>query len=278
MLMRVNGVPLDTVAVLDRGFQYGDGVFTTLAVQDGIPLLLDAHRARLRRDAATLGIPWLDDAGLREDICALLSQQPDGILKIQLTRGQGGRGYRPPHPVLPTRVVSLYPPANYPPAYATEGVLVRYCDQRLGTQPTLAGLKHMNRLEQILARAEWSDGPEAEGLMLDQDGLVVEGTMTNLFMVRQGCLLTPRLDRCGVSGVMRETLWAGAQALGVEVREIRLSTADLAQAEEVFVCNSVIGLWPVRQLAGQHYAVGRVTRRMAEWLKLKLQAERDAGF
>ncbi len=262
----------------DRGFQYGDGVFTTIAVRSGIPLFLNRHIDRLHRDCVALGIPGPGDEILIREVKFLLRGQDDGVLKIQLTRGSGGRGYRPPASIFPTRVIALHPPASYPSSFEQDGVAVRLCSTRLGINPSLAGIKHMNRLEQILARSEWQDSEIAEGLMLDQDDQLVEGTMTNIFLVRNERVLTPKLDRCGIRGVMRSILIEGARDLGLDVSECRLSIEELENADEVFLSNSVIGLWPVRRIELCTYAIGSITRRIGEWLKKSTERAISAGF
>ena len=274
----INGLPRQTVDVLDRGFQYGDGVFTTIAVRAGIPLFLNRHLDRLHRDCAVLGIPWVGKDTLLREVEQLLANQGEGVLKIQLTRGVGGRGYRPPASVAPTRVLALHPSVNYPASHEQDGVVVRFCSTRLGINPCLAGIKHMNRLEQILARSEWGDSDCAEGLMFDQDDQLVEGTMSNIFLVRDGRLLTPLLDRCGIQGVMRSILIEAARGLGFEVSESRLTTKELEMADEVFLSNSVIGLWPVRRIEGRAYEIGSISRRMREWLKTTTQQAISGGF
>ena len=262
----------------DRGFQYGDGVFTTIAVRSGIPLFLNRHLDRLHRDCVALGIPAPGDETLIREVEYLLKDHSDGVLKIQLTRGAGGRGYRPPASVVPTRVIALHPSASYPPSFEQDGVAVCLCSTRLGINPRLAGIKHMNRLEQILARSEWQDSEIAEGLMFDQDDQLVEGTMTNIFLVRNERLVTPLLDRCGIKGVMRSILIEGAQDLGLDVSECRLSIEELENADEVFLSNSVIGLWPVRRIERRTYAIGSITRRIREWLKKTTELAISAGF
>jgi 4-amino-4-deoxychorismate lyase len=274
----VNGRPRRTVDVLDRGFQYGDGVFTTIAVRAGIPLFLDRHLDRLQRDCAAVGMPWVGKDTLLREVEQVLTNQGDGVLKIQLTRGVGGRGYRPPASVAPTRVIALHPSVSYPASHEQDGVVVRLCSTPLGINPCLAGIKHMNRLEQILARSEWGDSDYAEGLMFDQDDQLVEGTMSNVFLVRDGRLLTPVLDRCGIQGVMRSILIEAARGLGFEVYECRLTAKELERADEVFLSNSVIGLWPVRRVEGRAYEIGSITRRMREWLKTSTQQAISAGF
>jgi len=263
----IDGRPSHRLNPLDRGFQYGDGIFSTLPVEEGVPLFLDQHLDRLQRDALALGMPCPSRGDLMTDVSTLLKHHRRGILKLQLTRGVGGRGYRPPeHPAI-TRVVALHPAVTFPETYATQGVEVRYCHIRLGLNPALAGIKHMNRLEQVLARSEWDDPAIAEGLMLDYEGYLIEGTMTNVFLVSQGRIHTPQLDRCGVRGVMRALVLEAAGDLGWPLQESRLTPDSVAAAEEVFLTNSVIGLWPVRTLEGRQYTIGKATLEFREWLR-----------
>jgi 4-amino-4-deoxychorismate lyase len=269
----VNGAPTSCVDASDRGFQYGDGVFTTLPVRQGVPMFLPLHLARLERDCGRLSIPFPGRDVLLQDACILCKTRPDGVLKIQITRGIGGRGYRPPEQSVPTRVLGIHPPPDYPPELWTEGVEVRFCRTRLGINPSLAGVKHLNRLEQILARMEWPMGEIREGLMLDMDGRVTEGTMTNLFAARGGVLFTPKLDLCGVVGIMRALVCEGAGELGLAVEETRITPDELYAADELFLTNSVIGVWPVCRLEGRIFPVGQATRELSRWLAVRIQEE-----
>jgi 4-amino-4-deoxychorismate lyase len=176
------------------------------------------------------------------------------VLKLILTRGSGGRGYRTPEPVRPWHGFSLHPAPQYPDSFKTEGIRARVCQTRLGRNPALAGIKHLNRLEQVLARNEWTDKYQ-EGLMLDTESNIVEGTMSNLFLITQEGLLTPELTQCGIGGVMRRRILEWAQRKGIACRQrsnIRLD--EVFSAESLFFTNSVIGIWPVRQLEGMTYS------------------------
>jgi len=269
----VNGQPTRCVDVADRGFQYGDGTFTTVAVRQGIPLFWPLHLARLDRDCRKLLIPFPGGACLEPDMRTLCTAQPEGVLKIQISRGIGGRGYRVPEPARVTRVLSMHPLPDYPPELWTNGVEARLCESRLSINPGLAGIKHMNRLEQILARAEWSAEEIREGIMLDAEGYVAEGTMSNVFLVKNGLLFTPKIDRCGVAGVMRSLAIAAALENGVAVAESRVTLEELYAADEVFLTNCVIGLWPVNRCEARTYGVGPVTREIDRWLRMKVERE-----
>lgn len=269
----VNGLPSSEVQAADRGFQYGDGVFTTVAVRSGAPELWLRHLDRLERDARALAIPPPDRDVLTADARQLLAGTGDAILKILWTRGMGGRGYRPPEHSTPTRVLMRHAWPEYPPPLDPSGAVVRLCRTRLGHNPALAGIKHLNRLEQILASTEWRREEADEGLLLDGQGWLVEGTLSNLFLVRRGVLLTPRLDRCGVSGLMRGLVLEVAHELGVPVEQRRLALAELWDADEAFLTNSVRQLWPIAAIEHRRFDRGPITERIQRQLWIKIRDE-----
>ena len=257
----VNGVSGRGVSAADRSIQYGDGVFETLAVSDGQPRLWLPHIKRLHRGCRRLGFSAPDTELLAEETVKLLrDSRRQAILKIVISRGCGGRGYRPPEKVLPTRLLSLHAWPEWPAEYRLRGIQARLCTTRLARNPQLAGIKHLNRLEQVLARAEWDDPAIAEGIVLDTEGLLVEGTMSNLFMVRDGVLQTPDLFHCGVAGIMREMVMEIARQQCIHCEIGRYTVRDLAEADEIFVTNSIIGIWPVRAIDAKEYrAPGEIT-------------------
>lgn len=233
----------------DRGLAYGDGLFETISVRDGRAPLLSLHLARLRRDAARLGIPLGPEGPLDEALAAYLGSNRSGIIKLVLTRGPGGRGYRPPDSPRPCLQLAWYPPAS-PPAAGHPGLAVRLCRTCIGISPATAGMKHLNRLEQVLASAELV-GDEFEGLMCDADDRLIEGTRTNLFLVLDDILVTPSLARSGVAGVMREWILRWCEAQGIAVRIADVPLAALGRATELLVCNSAIGVCPVVRVHGR---------------------------
>ena len=257
----VDGQPADAVPLKDRGLAYGDGLFETIAVKAGQPVLLDRHLQRLEDGCRRLAL-ITDHALIRNEVLAYAAALGDAVLKLILTRGDSQRGYgiNPGAPV--RRILQGNPPATYPHAHATDGIRLFACATRLAEQPLLAGLKHLNRLEQVIARAEWQGAEHAEGLMLDMSGRVIEGVFSNLFVVRNGVLLTADLNRCGVAGVMRAEILAQAHALGIPLAVADISLEQLQQADEVFVCNSVYGIWPVRSCAAMSWSVGPLTRKL----------------
>ncbi|WP_290652255.1 aminodeoxychorismate lyase [Aquisalimonas sp.] len=252
----------------DRGLQFGDGLFETVAVVDGYPRLLEAHLQRLTRDAVALGLPEPDPDLIASEAVSLAAWAGDcGVLKILWTGGSGGRGYARPQKPSPRRILSLHPAPAHPRRYWEQGVRATVTTVRLARQPLLAGIKHLNRLEQVLARAQWDGQDAAEGLMRDEAGHVVEGTMSNLFIVREGAVITPDLTGCGIAGVMRRTLMDYLSRQGRPVAEQNVDQAVLGAADEVFVCNSVNGVWPVCEVAGSaRWPVGPVTRELQHWI------------
>lgn len=273
----VNGRPARVLDVADRGLAYGDGLFETLAVRQGLPRLLDFHLDRLEEGARRLVLWAPDRRRLAQELRQRAAEMVHGTLKLILTRGPGPRGYRPPEPVRqrPTLILGAWPgirPARQsddwgdPVPPRLTGIRVRLCRTRASRNPATAGLKTLNRLEQVLARAEWSDPAIAEGLMLDEAGCLVGGTMGNLFLVHQGRLLTPAVDQAGVAGVMRRAVLAAAPSLGLPVAVGQFTLAALAAAEEVFLTNALRGLQPVVEVDDRRLRVGPVTRRVADQL------------
>lgn len=246
----VDGVPDDRVPVFDRGLHYGDGLFETFRVQHGWPCLWRDHWLRLRLGARRLGLPDLDADRLLAEIRALSGDLSVAVVKLLVTRGDGGRGYRPPRNTL-RRILTLYPWSDHPPAWSTRGVDVILCQTPVSEQPRLAGLKHLNRLDQVLARDEWDDPAIAEGLMADADGRLIGGTMSNLFLLVGDRLVTPSLDRAGVAGTVRAAVIREAPSLGYRVVETGVEPADLFAADGAFVTNALIGCWSIRRAAGR---------------------------
>jgi len=244
----INGVPGDMLAINDRGLHYGDGLFETIAVRHGVCEFWERHLQRLFEGCMRLRIPTPDTVLLTTEAQRLTHAVERAVLKVIITRGSGGRGYRIPDSVQPTRILMCADEPDYPHGNAHTGVRARICTHTLGSNPALAGIKHLNRLDQVLARMEWADPDIAEGLLQDQAGQVIEGTYSNIFIVRQGRLITPALNACGVAGIMRAVVLELAIAAGIDCTERAVSLEDLYAAEEVFLTNSLIGIWPVREL------------------------------
>lgn len=273
MIILTNGVFGAHLSPLDRGLAYGDGLFETCRVRAGRVPLWPLHWRRLEAGAKRLGIP-LDGERLERERQQLLSagERQSGVLKLIVTRGQGGRAYQAPAHPEPSLCWQFRPGES--PAWdaGRAGVALYQCRHRLGDNPALAGMKHLNRLEYVLARSEWGDD-FPEGLLLDAEDRIIEGTLSNVFIrLRQGWC-TPALDRNGVAGVMRQLLLESlAPAQGIVVAERSIRIQELMAAREWFVCNSVFGVWPVTALAPGlgSWAVGEQTlqlqRAFESWL------------
>lgn len=245
--MRGEEAGTDSISIRDRGFLYGDGVFRTMRAEQGKLQHWSLHLKKLQQDCRALGIDCPSPSLLSAELENLLCTHPQGVFKLIVTRGQGGRGYAPPPNAVANHYWDVFPLPEYPKEWRKQGVTLRLCDLRLSHQPRLASIKHLNRLENVLAAAEWQDPDIAEGLLCDNDDNVIEGTRSNLFFVRDGELLTPDLSRCGVAGVQRERVlaWALKQHMPVKIGHFKIR--NLLEAEEVFLVNSVIGVWPVRE-------------------------------
>lgn len=261
-LVLINGVRSSGIDVRDRGLQYGDGVFRTLKAEAGrLRWWADQYR-KLAADCAALSIACPSEPVLAAEARSLLAEPGIGVIKIIVTRGVGRRGYATAEEAEPARIVMGFPGG----AQENREVRARWCDLRLSAQPRLAGVKHLNRLENVLARAEWKDPEISEGLLLDEGGHAICGTMSNLFIVEQGRLLTPALSHCGVAGVARSRIIRAAerhgQAAGVEA----ISRARLLASDGVYLCNSLIGVWRVTGLEDRCWADEGWAKKLRSWL------------
>jgi len=246
--MLVNGKPGNLISVRDRGLLYGDGVFRTMRATQGKVRDWQLHYNKLIHDCNALGIVCPDAALLSTELHDLLKQQPAGVVRLIITRGVGMRGYAPTGCVDPTHLWDIFPLPDYPVDWNVHGIKAQICRLRLSHQPRLAGIKHLNRLENVLSAAESNDADIAEGLMMDKDNNVISGTRSNLFLVLHGKLSTPDLTDSGVAGVQRDRVmhWAAKQKIPMQVRKVRLD--DVMNANELFVVNSIIGVWSIREL------------------------------
>lgn len=257
------GAPPDLSA--HRALHYGDGVFRTCFIYESQVIDLDEQCELVMTDAKRLGLAPLDGAQLASEARQLAAGVATGVLKILLLRSGEARGYQPA--AAPTdRLLRRYDAPPYRAACWEQGVSVSRSALVLGAQPALAGIKHLNRLEQVLASRDRDPGSD-EALLEDEEGHPICGTRTNLFRVAGGVLYTAPLDRCGVAGHMRRKVLSLAVALGIETRVQHGHWEHLVSADEVFLTNSLIGIWPVARFGTRAWqAPGPVTRRLAERL------------
>ena len=268
-MILVNGTAQSVVDTMDRGVHYGDGLFETMAMINGRVRCWEGHWQRLRKGCERLAIPCPDRVLVEQEIAMASQDEARQVVKLLLTRGSSSRGYRAPPDITPRRILMTSSWPEYASRWARDGVRVRLCQTRLGHNPALAGIKHCNRLEQILARREWQNEVE-EGLMQDTAGNIIEGTMSNIFLIHDERLVTPRLDRCGVAGVTRERIIARAPGLGIAVREVQVTLEQVRQASGLFLCSTLLGLCPVRKFEDRDYPISPLltTLRTIEGLEL----------
>lgn len=264
----IDGRPADLLPVSDRAVQYGDGLFETISCQAGRPRWLELHLQRLRRGCERLGVPFDAYEGLAAEVASLAAEQARCIIKVIVTRGSGrSRGYRPSGTEQPRRIVTRHEwPQEADPA---RPLRVGVSQVRLGTNPRLAGLKHLNRLEQVLAQAERPEQMD-EMLMLSSCGEVISGTMSNVFFADDRGLFTPDLSGSGVEGVMRRLVLESSHssrnpALGeISIRPVDLGELDRVQ--EAFLTNVRWGVRSIGELAGRALSGNEYARQVLRWI------------
>lgn len=269
-MMLVNGQACDCVSALDRGLSYGDGLFETIRFEGDKAPLWSRHMRRLAMGCERLRLPMPDTELLWREARQVGAELSRFVLRITLTRGVGERGYAPPATIAPTRIVAAFPMPAVSAALYTDGIRLYRCQTTLADQPLLAGIKHLNRLEQVLARAEWNDPAIGEGLVCDSRGNVISATAANLFAVIDGVPVTPSLDRCGVAGVARAAMLDAFAHC--QVRDLPFHEA--LRASELFLGSSVRGILPVQAVGDTVYAPGSVVRAMQKhWRELGFSME-----
>lgn len=257
----VDGRPDGMLSPHDRGVLYGDALFETMLFVGGSAPLWSRHLTRLADGCARLRLPLPDVAALAAECAARSDGIARAVVRVTVTRGVGERGYAPPREPRPTLIVTAAPAPVVPPPWYADGVRLYECETRYATPSALAGVKHANRLEQVLARAEWDDADFAEGLMCDAHGRAISATAANLFARIDGMLATPSVERCGVAGVARAQVLSGGD---VVVRDIGIE--ELRRADEVFLTSSLRGIVPVAAIGATTYAIGTTTRSLqAQW-------------
>ena len=263
--MLVNGQPCETVSIKDRGLLYGDGVFETILCDQGRPLLLAGHTQRLENGCKRLGLSAQELPSVLSDIRQVAGDD-DCIVKVIVTRGLRARGYSyDKSDNTTTRIVYREEKTSFPAEFYKSGIALTQCQHALTSNPSLAGIKHLNRLDQVMARSEW-DHEFQEGVMLNPKGYVLEGTMSNIFIEKNACWLTPKLDQAGVAGVMRQWIMRNAYQADMECVEEDITLEDMKQAQAMFICNSVIGIWPVNLFLGQTYVISEATQKIMQHL------------
>lgn len=273
----INGIASEYVSVTDRGLHYGDGVFETIACVGNSAVFIQQHLNRMENGARKLNIPFPDRQLFLDDInCLLRGSNSNSIIKLILTRGRGKRGYRYEKTQIPTRICMLSAWPDYVAHWREHGITTRFCQTQVSVNPQLAGIKSLNRLDSVLASSEL--GPAFnEGFLSDIDGNVIEGSMSNIFIVSNGTLVTPDLSRCGVNGIMREQIIDIAQNSSIKVETRNITRDELLESREIFISNSVIGVCVVKQLEKQSYNTDTMTRTINKILDRRIEADAKAA-
>ena len=273
----INGISAEYLPVTDRGLQYGDGIFETIACEDTHPVFMSQHLQRMENAAGKLDIKYPGRHWLEQDIRRLLVDNSGKcVIKVILTRGTGKRGYRYDPGQAATRICTRSSWPDHVAEWRDHGIIVRFCNTPVSMNPVLAGIKSLNRLENVIASGELGIAHD-EGFMSDIDGHVLEGTMSNLFAVVENTLVTPDLSRGGIKGIIREQILDIAKNNNIkhEIRDV--SKDELLSSGEIFICNSVAGICRVKQLEQQHYAQAKMTTIIKTELQQRIKADAKAA-
>ena len=249
----INGSFNQVISPFDRGFSYGDGVFRTIKMQGGLPECWPQHYQKLVADCAAINIVCPSAELLMSDLSQLFLADAENVdlhavAKIIITRGEGNRGYTPPAITAPMRVVTKSAMPTYPEERFEQGVNLMVCETRLAAQSKLAGVKTLNRLENVLARMEWASVEFADGIMLDIQDNVIECTAANIFARFGDTLITPSLASCGIAGITRQRIIELAPMLKLKTSVESFDLKKLCSADEVIICSSLYGAWQVNRV------------------------------
>jgi len=268
-LTLINGNQQESISVQDRALHYGDGLFETFAVKNNQVLAWDQHISRLQTGCRRLDIPCPDIALLNSEASILCEGQERAILKLILSRGEGGRAYTPPARAECVRIFSVHPWPDYPTAFHQTGIEAGILQTRLGCNPSLAGIKHLNRLEQVMLQQELSQTTCSEAIVLNINDEVIEGTMSNLFVVKNNKLYTPDLASSGVAGVVRACILELASRINLKTEIKAITLDEVLSASEIFFCNSIAGIWPVNKIEQNSYEIGTKTKKLQHLLSTR---------
>ena len=267
-MFQINGKLTNKINIKDRAVQYGDGVFETIAVKENLIEFWKEHYQRLNKGCKVLKIKCPSELFLKKEINKFLKKikKKKFILKIIISRGEGGRGYNFPKKINITRILGIYNWPEYPKKNFSYGVDIGICNTKIGTQPILSGIKHLNRLEQIIARSEWKTKKISESIMLDAKGYVIECTMSNIFGVKNDVFYTPILESAGVQGVMRKIILGLLKTNKERYKIKKIKLKEFLNYDEIFICNSIFGIWSVRKILKKKFIFGNNTKKVIKLL------------
>ena len=240
----INGKEQSNISIFNRNFQYGDGLFETCVVNNNQILFWEKHLSRLDIGCRKLKIKNIEEEIWLKDIKKALSltSKKNCVLKLILSRGNSQRGYSYSDDILPVRVVIVSEMKN---VQAKESFSLEYASSGYHSNPNLAGIKHCNRIEQILARSSLK---RDEAIMLDENQNIISVTQGNIYFIFGQSLVTPKLDRCGVIGSRRSLILELAESIELNVEEGNVSMNDAKKADEAFISNSIMGIQSVNSI------------------------------
>ncbi|SUI72552.1 aminodeoxychorismate lyase [Shewanella morhuae] len=266
----VNCVAQANIDPTDRGIAYGDGLFATMRTgAEGI-LFFETHQARLTAGAARLGFQWQMSEALQQQLQALATEYPQHCIKLIVTRGVGGRGYTPPETVKPTEIVSVHTIPSHYIQWQQRGICLKTSSIRLGLQPLLAGIKHLNRLEQVLIKSHPLPQGFDDWLVTDIEDNVIESSMANVFFIKGNCVFTPSLALCGVAGVMREQVMLALLEQNINIECLPVGAERLIEFDSAFITNSILGIVDVLAIDSLTFTRTPITAQLRQTLSLIL--------
>ena len=246
--MIVNGRQQQHITIADRAFQYGDGCFTTMAYRNGHLEFFDAHIERLKFACKTLHIDFDKWSELESCIVDPLQSNTEYVVKVMITRGEGGRGYSPEGALNPNFIISHHSIPSHYTLWQTKGITLTISPITLANQPLLAGIKHLNRLEQVLVKHALAQTKYDDAVVCDTQQQIIETSVANLFWYKDNVWFTADLSGSGVEGVMRNQILAIMQQNGMQCQVVKQDVSILFSAQELFVCNSLMFVVPVLSL------------------------------
>ena len=254
----INGQLATHIEVSDRALNYGDGIFTTILVKDRECRDLTAHLVRLQQGIKILEIAQIDFAALAQQLAEIAKEHSIAVLKVLVSRGSGQRGYSCVGCDDPKVIVTLSDYPSHYLAFQAQGIALGVSTVALGLNPLLAGIKHLNRLEQVLIRQQIDKENQSDALVLDCQGFIVETAVANVFWVKDNIVYTPSLDLSGVSGIMRDNVIKCLTEQGFQVQSDRYRLGSVISADEVFITNCLLGMVRVTSIGDAQYSDNKV--------------------
>ena len=286
-LSLINGKFKDSISVYDRGLSYGDGFFETMLwdsfennnkVNIGVEFWL-RHLRRIKAGCKLMQINLPSDDKIIEErnliLKASFKEQKSGLLKMIITRGVGGRGYKFEKNMTPTTIFLSFPKPKVEKKYIKSGVVVKICKTQLSKNTNLFGYKHLNRLDSVLARSEWEDNKIFEGIFLDSRKNILEGTMTNIFFVHKKTLITPPIIDSGINGVMRQVVLDNAKFFFDKVVIQKINLRDIEKFEQMFLTNSVLKVIPVSRFEKKKFIKKKNVEDLINFFNCKNDREKS---